>query len=117
MSARKCCGGCALSNKVRLMWIPAHVGVPENDMVDGMHCQKMSSTTSVKICGATFTHRLNLAFYLNGNADGTEERGRYAFSNWFPPLHHWFHGLEADRPFSTVMSNHTRVKSHKTGQR
>jgi hypothetical protein len=45
------------------------------------------------------------------------EVGRYAFA--ISPRvqrHPWFHGLEADRRFITVvsrlMSNHTRVKSH-----
>jgi hypothetical protein len=58
--------------KVHLMWIPAHVGVPGNEMLGGI-AEDGAKKTLLSPWGATFTRRLNLAFCSNGKADGTKE--------------------------------------------
>jgi hypothetical protein len=76
MSARKCCGGCALSNfgsawcRFRLMlefpgmrWSTASL----------MMVQKVSSATSATSLGCDF-YLLNFAFCPNAKLDGTEQR-------------------------------------------
>jgi hypothetical protein len=105
---------------VRLMWVPAHVGIDGNKMVD--HIAKESAASGNLYRGGALECDLCLQMKSCLLMDWQSrwnggDIGRYAFS-MFPriQLSPWFLDVVVDCPVITVISrlisNHTRVRAH-----
>jgi hypothetical protein len=84
--------------KVRLMWIPAHFVVPGNEVAEGIARDGAQDKL----------YYLNNALLLSEwqRRWNRGEIGRYVFSiSPCVQLHPWFHRLEVERPFITVVSS------------
>jgi hypothetical protein len=105
---------------VRLMWVPAHVGIDGNKMVDRIAKESAASENLYRggalECDLCLQMKSCLLMDWQSKWDGGD-MGRYAFSVfprvWLSP---WFLDLVADRPvikvISRLISNHNRVKTH-----
>jgi hypothetical protein len=105
---------------VRLMWVPAHVGIDGNEMVDRIAKESAASGNLYRggalECDLRPQMKCCLLMDWQSRWDGGD-MGRYAFSI-FPRvrLSPWFLDVVADRPVITgishLISNHTRVRAH-----
>jgi hypothetical protein len=78
-----------------MMCIHAHIGIPRNKMVDGVAKDGTKSGLYYPSNAPVMHYRMK-----------PRRDGKYPFS--IPPrvqFHLWSHGLEADRPFITVVSH------------
>jgi hypothetical protein len=105
---------------VRLMWVPAHVGIDSNKMVDRI-AKKPAANGNLYRGGALecdlFPQMKSCLLMDWQSRWNGGDMGRYAFSI-FPRvrLSPWFLDVVADRPVITVISrlifNHIRVEAH-----
>jgi hypothetical protein len=101
---------------VRLMWVPTHVAIDGNEMVDRIAASGNLYRDGALECDLYPHMKSCLLMDWQSRWDG-EDMGRYAISI-FPQdrLSPWFMDVVADRPVITVISRlisyHTRVRAH-----